>query len=201
MITFATFLGLAAVAGPAVYVLFGPGWEPAVPVLRVLCAVGIFLAIEKLQQAFCLAMGHVGKLFVLSAGEVVLGVALMLAGAEHGLVAVAAAFVGRYYLLWPIRFHIVKKITDVATWQYFKVFVPPFTVAAIMAGTVLGWQHFMAGQLSELAMLVTAVTIGMAVYGAMLWVTMKGRVRRILVFARSGGIPPGYVDDESDRAQ
>jgi len=201
MITFATFLGLAAVAGPAIYVLFGPGWEPAVPVLRVLCLVGIFLAIEKLQQAFCLATGHVGKLFALSASEAVLGAALMLAWAQYGLVAVAAAFVARYYLLWPIRFHIVKKIADVAIWQYFKVFISPFAAAATMAGAVLGWQHFMAGRLSELVMLVSAVIIGIAVYGTILLATMQRRVRRILLFARSGGMPPGYGDGAGGWAQ
>ena len=62
LFTFACFLGLAAVAGPTIVVLLGPDWEPAAPVLRVLCLVGVFLSIERLQQAYCLALGRAGRL-------------------------------------------------------------------------------------------------------------------------------------------
>lgn len=195
LIAFATFLGLAAVAGPAVYVLFGPGWEPAVPALRVLCLVGMFLSIEKLQQAFCLAMGHVGKLFALSFCEVVLGIALMLVAGRYGLVAVAAAFVARYYLLWPVRFYIVRKTADVAIWQYCKIFILPFAVSSVMAGAVVGWQYFMVGRLSDPAMLITAIMIGMAVYAAIVWTAMPGRVRRIVLFIKAGGMPAEQAGD------
>lgn len=191
LVAFATFMGLAAVAGPVIYVLFGPGWEPAEPILQVLCLVGMFLAIEKLQQAFCLAMGHPGKLFALAFGEMVLGAALMLAGSRYGLMAVAGAFVARYYLLWPIRFYIVKQIADVAIWRYLRIFILPLAVSAVMAGAVVGWQHVMADRLSGILMLVSAVVIGVAVYAAITWTAMPDRVRRVLLFVKSGGAPAG----------
>lgn len=191
LVAFATFLGLGAVAGPTIRVLFGAGWEPAVPVLQVLCLIGMFLAIERLQQAFCLAMGHVGKLFALSAGEVVLGAALMLAASRWGLVAVAAGFTARYYLLWPIRFYIVKKLADVAIRKYLGLFLLPLAAAGVMAGAVVGWQQVMADRLPGPLLLASAIAVGVAVYAAIAWIAMPDRVRRLIAFAKSGGVSAG----------
>ena len=121
----ASFLGLAAVAAPLILVFFGPDWEPTTPVLRILCLIGLFLTIERLQQAYCLALGHAGKLFALSFVEMIVGFALIIFAAQGGLTLVAAAFTARFYILWPIRFYVVRNVGGVDIKEYLKIVVVP----------------------------------------------------------------------------
>ena len=93
LVTFVSFLGLAAVATPSIRYMFGDTWLPAVPVLQVLCLLGIYLSIERMQQAFCIALGRgrAGWLVLLSCVEASLSIAALVHLVEFGLVAVTMA--------------------------------------------------------------------------------------------------------------
>lgn len=201
LFTFACFMGLAAVAGPTIAVLLGPGWEPTAPVLRILCLVGVFLSIERLQQAYCLALGRAGQLFALSFAELLLGVALMFVAVQYSLILVAAAFTARYYLLWPARFYIVKKVAGVNIWRYAGIFVLPIAVSSIMTAAILGWQYLLAERMSVHVLLFSTVLVGGLVYAGGVWIAMAERVRRVIAFVKSMGTPAREREAGEDRAE
>ena len=92
LVTFVSFLGVAAVSGPAIQYIFGDAWLPAVPVLQILCLLGIYLSIESMQQAFCIALGRAGWLVLLASGEAAICIGAMFHLAQPGLIAVTVTF-------------------------------------------------------------------------------------------------------------
>ena len=185
LITFASFLGMAAVGAQTIELFFGPSWADAVPAHQVLCLVGIFLSIERLQQVLCLALGYAGALFYLSLAEAIIGIVVMISFVDYGILGVAAAFTARYYILWPIRFIIVAQIAETEPFFYIKAFTLPLINAIIMTIIIIGWQHVAAPNISILQLFVSSIFIGMLAYGAGIWTTMHKRVKNLIVSIQS----------------
>jgi PST family polysaccharide transporter len=190
----ASFLGLAVVATPLVSVFFGDSWEPVAGTLQVLCLVGVFMTIERLQQAFCLALGYAGKLFALSVAEMVLGIVLMALAAPAGLVFVAVAYTARYYILWPVRFHIVRGVGGIDIRHYVRIAVLPLALSISMALVVVAWRTLMGDHLSDLLDLFSSALIGGVVYLALVWIFMRERVLRGIAFVKAMREPAEEVD-------
>ncbi len=185
LVTFASFLGLAAVGGIATGLFLGEQWEPAVPALQVLCLVGVYLSLERLQQSFCIASGRAQGLLVLAVAEAALGIAAMSAMADRGLVAVAAAFALGYYAVWPFRIAIVTGVAELRVAPYLRQFAPPLAGSVLLYAAVTAWQRWAGAVLSDAALLASCLAVGMGVYGAFVVVTMRGRVRDLLAFLQS----------------
>lgn len=185
LITIPSFLGMAAVGGTAMSLLFGEEWIPAVPALQVLCLVGVYLSVERLQQSFCVALGRARDLVYLSIAEATLGVGAMLAVVEYGLVAVAAAFAIGYYVVWPFRIRLVTGIAELSLASYLERFLLPLLGSVALYLAVLGWQSLASAHLSDLPLLASCLMIGFLVYAAFVAVTMRGRVRELLASLKS----------------
>nr|WP_229496102.1 lipopolysaccharide biosynthesis protein [Massilia polaris] len=84
---------IALMAFPTVRVMFGPQWDGAAPLLRIMClSSALFSAISMARYLF-VATGHVKAQAKLDASTVSVRVAMLLAAAPFGLVAVAWAIV------------------------------------------------------------------------------------------------------------
>lgn len=180
VVTFVSFLGLAAVAAPTVRSVFGETWMPAVPVLQILCGLGIYLSLERLQQAYSIAVGRAGRLTVLAVIEGTLAIIAMVLVADRGLVAVTIAFPTVLLVLWPLRIRFVTSLAELGMANYLRVFALPLTLAVLTAGVVVGWQALIEAHVSTLTALVSAVLVGVAIYGGCLWLMMRERLRTIL---------------------
>lgn len=189
LITFASFLGMAAVGGTAIRLLFGDEWMPAVPALRILCLVGIYLSIERLQESFCVALGRAKGLLVLSLAEALVGITAMLLAVDHGLIGVAFAFALGYYVVWPFRIGLVMRIAERDLSPYLRPFVIPLLGSIGLYLAVTGWQSLTASRLSDVPLLISSVLIGGTVYGAWLGLTARGRVIELVASVRSMGEP------------
>lgn len=185
MIACASFAGLAAVGGPTVALVFGAGWEPAVPVLQILCLVGLYLAIIKLYEAYCLALGAVGGIMVTSSAEAILGIGMLAIAANYSLLTVAAAFAARYFLLAPFRFLLITRLTRVKLWALLKTFLPALGAGGVMAAAVLAWQNFLTDELSITALLLSAIVVGVIVYVAVIFVAIPTQLPTLIAFVKS----------------
>ena len=56
------FVGLSILSGPMILLVFGPDWLGAAPVLAVMAAMGVYLCLNRVQMAFCLAAGQAGAI-------------------------------------------------------------------------------------------------------------------------------------------
>ncbi len=185
IITFVSFLGMAVVSGPMIELLFGAEWTAAVPVHQVLCLVGIYLSIEKLQQAFCLALGKARSLLYISLVEAFIGIIAMVAFVDYGITAVAIAFAARYYLMWPFRFNVVTRYTGMTPMLFIKVFTPPLINAIVMTIIILAWQQWVVPGSSGVVLLVSSILVGVLVYAALVWFTMRNQIRELITGIQS----------------
>jgi teichuronic acid exporter len=82
-------LGIAALAEPAVRLLFGQQWSQAAPILRVLCLAGLFYPLHAINLHALMAQGHSNLMFKLEATKKTLGLALIFCGAGFGVLGIA----------------------------------------------------------------------------------------------------------------
>jgi O-antigen/teichoic acid export membrane protein len=179
LITFASFLGMAAVGNPAVRYLLGEEWLPAVPVLQILCVLGIYLSIERMQQGFCVALGRAGRLIPLSIAEALLGIGAMMALSRYGLNGISAAFTLAFVLIWPLRIRLVTGFAELDVRGYLGMFVLPLILSGTMFIVVNAFERVLPSGLSPFSVLISLVSIGAVTYAALAWLTMRARLKNV----------------------
>lgn len=177
IITFASFFGMAAVSAPLIELLFGSNWSDAITAHKILCLVGIYFAIERMQQAFCLALGKAGALFYLSLAEALIGIMVIVAFIDHGIIGVAAAFTTRYFIMWPFRFKIVANYAGTKPLQYLKALALPLINAILMTIIIVTWQQWIGADTSPFTLLASSILIGLLSYCSLVWATMRNQIQ------------------------
>ncbi len=92
-------IGLALLAEPVVYILLGPQWNAAAPVLRILALAYMAMTPAPLTYPTLVALGHVRDTLTTSLISLPIGVAAIVATAPFGLVPVALSML----LSWPLQ--------------------------------------------------------------------------------------------------
>lgn len=96
------FLGMLAVAPDFVPVVLGARWDPAVPVLQLLCISGILQGIQLLQQPVLQGRGRAGSLLRFGLVSTPVNLAGFVIGMHWGIVGVAAGFAVARTLMVPV---------------------------------------------------------------------------------------------------
>jgi O-antigen/teichoic acid export membrane protein len=79
LVTLPAGLGLALVAAPLVHLAFGPGWDAAVPVLRILGVAGVMSVFGQISLHLMSAHSLLGRLTAVALGGAGLRIVLLLA--------------------------------------------------------------------------------------------------------------------------
>ncbi|MBI1250639.1 MAG: oligosaccharide flippase family protein [Alphaproteobacteria bacterium] len=183
LVSFASLLGLAAIAEPLIVTFFGPDWLAAALPLQILCLVGMYYSIERLHFSFCLALGVTSTLFYVSLFETALSAAMMIAFSRFGLPAVALALAASLVIAWPLRLWVIKRLTHAPIAPYMASYLPPLLAAVLMAGAAhAAIQYF--GNAAPLAAMAIAVGVGVTLYAALCWTLLRARVGRAWALAR-----------------
>lgn len=184
LVAFPAFFGLSILSLPFLTLLFGDHWIDAAPILAIIAFVGIYLTIEKVNEAFCLAAGRANGLAAVAWIEVLLAIALVWGAAPWGIEGMSVAFLLSFLVLWPVRFWIVARIADVSIARLLTTHIKPFLCALVMAFCVKA----MLGILPEfgaLGTIVVAFLAGLAVYAVLTTIFMRDRVMALLLFLQS----------------
>lgn len=164
LVAFPTFLSMAVLAPEVVQVLFGEKWMPSVPVMQVLAFIGILHSIDYFNASVIIAMGKpIWKLRLncLNAVSNVIGFAIAV---RWGILAVAAAYVIRGYLVSPIPFLVVRKLTHINLKTYFSQLVSPVVGSLAMAAAIFAAKYFLNGLLNLYVLLAIYLIVGIIVY-------------------------------------
>ncbi|MDZ4761876.1 MAG: oligosaccharide flippase family protein [Pseudomonadota bacterium] len=178
LITFASFAGLIAVAPALLDLLLGREWVAAAAIMQILAIFGLYLTIERIHEAYALAIGRASAMFGFAGVEGVLGLLLVFAAAPYGVEVVSAAVVATYALVWPFRLRYVTRLAEVSTIQYVLAFAGPAFIALAMMAIVMIWREFYAYQWPALVDLTTSVLVGMLAYATLCWFLLRKRVVR-----------------------
>lgn len=134
-------LGLAAVAAPAVQALYGPQWDPAVPILRVLCLAGLLWPLHSVNVVALLAQGRGALMLRLQVVKFALGLVLLGIGTLGGVIGVAWASVAFGLLATGINTHYTARLVGygwVAQWRD----VAPVTAVAAGMAALVAWLSY-----------------------------------------------------------
>lgn len=184
VIAFPVFLGAAALAPQLVELLFGAKWLPqSADVFRVLAFIGILHAVFYFNSSVMLAMGKPHWRLGLNALNAVANVVAVVLVVQWGIVAVAAAYVVRGYVLAPLQLVVVRKLLRFRFREYLRRLMPSLLCALVMAAAVVGVVHFAADRVSLPLTVIGAVLLGAAMYVGLIRLTSAAlfeKVRELL---------------------
>jgi PST family polysaccharide transporter len=137
LFAFPAFFGMAAVTPELVPALFGDQWYPSIPVMRVLALIGILQSVFFFNGPVLKAIGKPFLVLCLSTLSAVANIVAFTIAVRWGIVAVAAAFVIRGYLLAPIPLLVVRKFIGINLVTYLRQFLPPLIGCFTMVSAIL----------------------------------------------------------------
>lgn len=150
------FVSCLVLAPEIVYVLFGPKWDPAVPVMQALTLLGVVQFLTYLNSNVVKALGKPAWQVVIVGFTSILKITAFFVAVSHGIVgvAIAAACVG--YLVAPIWYWAVKRLAPISLGKYFAHLRGPLLAAVLSGATMFGARQ----ALDDTASLITLVAAG-----------------------------------------
>jgi PST family polysaccharide transporter len=180
------FAGLSIVAAPAVELIFGPKWLPAAPLLMILSLIGPLQCLLMPSEQAVIAAGRPGAVLAIKAAFAIMGVGILLAAVQWGVIAVSLAYVVRgYLLLLPMFLWLVAITIGVRPHDWLGAAARPALASAIMAILVLGTMRFVLQEVEPLAVIVLSVAMGVTSYIACLLLIARGEVMNSIAYLKA----------------
>lgn len=177
------YVALALVASEMTVSVFGARWAESAPVATVLFLIGPVLSVQAFSNALLNATGHPEVAFRFRLISTATNVAGFVVAVAFGILAVAAAFVVRGYVLLPLNLYWMRVYAGVPVREYLlqlrgtaiSTFV--MAVAILLVKLALGPQ-LGPGPLLAIELLTAALAFGMA-----LWLFDRSLMREVLAVA------------------
>ncbi len=188
IVAFPAFLGAAAIAPDLIPLVFGAKWVPdSVHVFQVLALVGGLHALFYFNPAVLLACNKPQWRLGLNVMNATANVIAYTIAVQFGVVAVAAAFVGRAYLLAPVELWMLRRLIDVRTRTYLRNMAVPAVAAGAMAAALVALRIYAAPGWSGGMWMAVAIPAGTLSYGGLVWLLDRNLIRRLVRLARRLG--------------
>lgn len=167
------FLGAALVAPLALPLFFGDQWQAAVPVFQWLAGAGLLHAVFHFNHAVFKAAGKPGLSLKITALNALSNLALLLVVVHIGVVAVAAAYTLRAWVLAPVGLILLGRLIGLSLCHYLQRHSVSLLAGLLMSGAVsqLEWSP---GSIGDLML---QVTLGAVVYCACLGILLRRQLR------------------------
>jgi PST family polysaccharide transporter len=188
MVALPVAAGLAGAADIVIRVLYGPGWEPAVPVLRLLAIVAVAQVVGATVGPIFLATGRTDRLLLWGIVSSVVIVASFIVGLPFGITGVAAAYAVASAALFLPSLAVGLPLIGVRVADLLRRMAPEF-VAAVAVG-VLAWGlgTQLQGALGVVTLAVQ-VAICVPVYVGALWILDRPGIVGAASYLRRRGAP------------
>ena len=181
VVAFPLFLGAAAIAPELVEMVFGAQWVPlSAQTFQVLAFIGVLHSIFYFNSAVILAAGKPSWRFAINALNAVCNVVAFILVVQWGIIAVAAAYVVRGYVLAPVPLWAVRKLIGIEWTTYLRAYVAPAVATAAMAAAVLGVRWMLLDVLPPFGIVLVCVLLGALVYTGVLWSVAPKRLFQIV---------------------
>ena len=172
LIAFPAFIGMSIIAPQLISGLFGKQWQLSIPVLQVLAWIGILHSVFYFHDSLIIALGKPSWRLAMIFLNAVTNLIAFTIAVRWGIVAVAAAYVIRGYLLSPLEVWMVRSLAGVELGKYFRQFLAPALGCVAMAISILAAQYGLGGGLDLRLQIVIYVAVGMLSYTLVVqWVT------------------------------
>ncbi|MBC1241941.1 MOP flippase family protein [Nostoc sp. 2RC] len=164
LITFPGFLATVILAPEIVTVIFGQKWSPSIPVMQVLNLIGILYAYFYFNGSVIMAVGKPSWKLGLDFIQAVSNVIAFAIAVRWGIIAVAAAYVIRGYLMAPLNVWVVWKLIHIDIWTYLRQGAVPLAGTIIMLMSIFSVKYFLINLISPPVILAISIAVGIIVY-------------------------------------
>jgi PST family polysaccharide transporter len=178
------YVALALVAPEMTVVLFGERWAEAGLVAATLFLIGPVLSVQAFSNSLLNAAGHPEVVLRFRLLTTLLNVIGFAVAVWFGIIAVAAAFVVRGYLLLPLNLRWMRSYGGVPIRPYLEQLVPAATITVVMAAALLATKLLVVGRLPDPALLVLEILAGAAGAAATLLLVHRAFLRELVGVAR-----------------
>ncbi len=163
-------VGLALVAAPALEVVFGRKWLPAAPVVSILALAGFLQLMTTLGPSGLQAAGRPDLQMRWTMMSAVLYLPAFAVGLRWGIVGVATGYLLATIVMVPVQYRYIASILEVRAAEMWAALRPGVVGSGVMAAAVTpaAWALRMSDA-SAIASLAVLVPLGLAVYGAVIW--------------------------------
>jgi len=162
------YLGLAAVAGPLVPLVFGQEWAAAVPIVQLMMFLGLRSSMTIVQMSVVRGMGRADWHLGAAALGLALTLVLVNAALGYGLLAVTAAILARSVLMWLPYAWFVRELTGLTPGQQSRAVAGPSFAALAMAAITAGYVAWVGTLIPAAAALAAAVLLSVTAYYVLL---------------------------------
>lgn len=162
--SFPFFFGVAALAPQVVETLFGQQWQDSIPVLRILSFIGLLHSISFYNGAIFGAMGKPSWGLKIILLNTIANVIAFVVVVQWGIVAVAAAYTVRGYVLMPVSLILLRRLIHLEMLAYLKQLLPAFIGASLMTALLLAIQLLWGNMLNVQVLLLISIAAGVGVY-------------------------------------
>ena len=159
------FIGLAVLAPEIIPVVFGQQWLPSIPVMQILAFIGILHAVFSFNGIVMMAMGKPSWKFKINILNAVSNVVSFVLVVRWGIIAVAAAYVIRGYLLAPIPIWAIYKLLRIKISTYLHQYWAPLASSLVMVIAIWIVKYMLGNALSLNLQLTFYIFIGAITYG------------------------------------
>ncbi|MES3630983.1 MAG: lipopolysaccharide biosynthesis protein [Longimonas sp.] len=184
VVAFPAFLGAAAIAPSLIELVFGTQWVPeSAHVFQVLALIGTLHALFYFNPAVLLACNKPSWRLALNAINAVANVVAYTIAVQFGIVAVAAAFVIRGYVLAPLELWMLRRLINVRIRTYLRNIAAPATAAVAMATGLVAARMTLLPDLAIGLWVTLAIGSGALLYTTLVWVLAPSLLRRLWALA------------------
>ncbi|MDF2494036.1 lipopolysaccharide biosynthesis protein [Sphingomonas sp.] len=177
------YVGLAVTAEPLVLVMLGEKWAAAAPVVQLLALAMPFMTLQVLFSPACDAMGRPGIGVRTGAiGSVILATGFLI-GVQWGVIGLSLTWILCYPLYLAISCSLALPVIGARLRDIARAIAPSLLAAGVMAAIVVlvdrsvGW--------APVPRLLLLVSVGAAIYGAMLILFARPLVRETVALVRN----------------
>jgi O-antigen/teichoic acid export membrane protein len=178
LLTAPIFAGIAALSPDLMLAFFGAKWLESAPLLSIISVTGFLTTIGLYNHSVILAFGKPHWQTWLTLIYAASNIAIFIAAAPFGLIAIAVGYVVRAVMLYPLSAGASLRILSIAVRRYAGALVPAFASSALMAAVVVGASHTLP-PLSPWPRLASLISLGAAVYLAAVLLTARPAALRV----------------------
>jgi O-antigen/teichoic acid export membrane protein len=135
-ISFPALVGFGILAPDAVPIVFGEKWADAGDIARIFAFMALPFTLNQFASPSLGALGASRGLLIIAVAQLGLTAIFTLLAAPHGVLAVAAAFVARAYIMLPVQIIFLKRVSGIGFRQTWSAIWQPFTASIIMGAAL-----------------------------------------------------------------
>lgn len=184
LFAFPVYIGMSLLSPELIQIVFGDDWVSAASVMRILSLVGPLYAGFYYNGPLIMACGKPSWNLLLNFFQAIGNLIVFSVAVQWGIVAVAAAYVIRGYLMSPIAVWMVQKLIKIELKVYMNQYIVPALGSLMLTITMLTFQAFLPDYADPKVILFGSAILGGISYLTFVWLAAPQLIHEVVSIVR-----------------